>query len=869
MRKVPKSAVSFLRWFCREDYIEEIEGDLLEVFFRQEQFSPRLAKLAFWINVLMHFRPAFIKKVNIFQPIPFLLIKYHIKIGWRRIRSNSFFSAINVIGLSIALLCCIAITLYVYDEYQFDRFHKNLPQLYRVVEKQNQAGVLYDVASTPGPLGPAMEIDFPEVQQVCRFGRTIGSLHYGEKQLEPKDIRYTDNSIFSMFDFRLLKGDQQRVLTNPEEVVITESTAIRIWGEEWRLQPDVIGSTITLTSWGKEFPLRVTGIAEDPPVHSHIQFSVLLSFKALEGTDYFTWDNNAYSTYLLLDPDVQQQEFNTKLRTYIDRYSEYGSENEARTLRLQPMKDIYLFSDFDFGTNDAKAGNIVALRIFSIAAIMIFVIAIFNFINLCTAKSLNRSKEVGVRKIMGANRGQLISQYLVEASMLSGIAVVVSLMLVQLFLPFINAISGKQVALPWLNPGFWCLVVLFSVVVGILAGIYPAFYLSRTRSGIKSNAGYSTGFKSPLRKLLVVGQFSLAVLFMIASIIIFRQLQFMQEKELGFNQDQLIYVTLKNELRQKAGLLKNELKKMPGITEVVPTSSNLVDANSSTTQISWEGQLTTDEFLITQVNTDADMLPAMGIQLQAGRNFYEDGSDSGSYIINESAAKRMGWTAESAIGKKLSLWNAEGKVIGVVNDFHFQPLTRAIEPFLFRSWMDQPYSGLLIKIEAGQVAAALTSIEEQYKKLERNSTLQFQFLDQAISQQYFLQQKTSKLVLICTILAVFISCLGLFGLAMYAAEQRQREIGIRKVLGASILNIVNLLTSDIVRLVMISILIAVPVAYWCMNKWIQDFAYRIELDAWLFLVASLSIMLIAFITVSFQSIRAALMNPVKSIKVVS
>lgn len=867
MKQPPKHAIAFLRWFCREDYIEEIEGDLLELYSKQEdQESAVWSAIKFWWTVLRYFRPAFIKSFEMHSPFNIHLLRLHIRVGWRTIRKSALFSAINIIGLAVAILCTIGIALYVYDEYKYDRFHSKLPQLFRVVETQVQAGVQYDVASTPGPLGPAMKADFPEVEATCRFGRTMGTIQIGDKVLEPDDIRYTDNSVFSMFDFNLLKGDKSTILTTPNEIVLTESIARKIWGNDFLNQPNRIGSTVVLNSWGQESIVRVSGIAADPVEHSHIRFSVLLPMASIEKTEYFNWDSNSYATYIQLAQGVDETSFNKKLRTYIDRYSTYGSKEDARILLLQPMKAIYLYSDFDFGTHDGKTGNILYIRIFLTVGTMVLLIALFNFVNLSTARAAIRTKEIGVRKVIGAKKGQLILQFLTEAWMLTFFAVLLALALSFFLLPFLNALSGKELALPVLEPGFWVLVAGFTILTGWLAGIYPAFILSGGTASLAIKIKTGKGSGQFFRKVLVIGQFSFSVILIIASIFIYRQLNFIQEKELGYEREHLLYVDLKNELRNKSGLFKNELKKMPGVVEAVQTSNNLINAGSSTGMVDWDGKSPGDEILLTHINTDADMIPTLGIALKAGRNFYKSGQDTASFILNETAVKKMGWTTDSAIGKSITLWQTKGKVVGVMQDFHFQPLTQPIEPFIFRSRLGEPVSGMLVKTKPGQAKVAISSIEKIYKSLEKKTTVQYQFVDQALEAQYQLQFTTGKIVLLFTFLAILVSCLGLFGLATFTTEQRTKEIGIRKVLGASIKTIVQLLTMDILKLVTCSIIIAIPISYWSMSSWMQNFAYRIPLDWYIFLGAGFIALLMAFVTVSFQSIKAALLNPAHILK---
>ncbi|SHH24951.1 MacB-like core domain-containing protein [Chryseolinea serpens] len=794
------------------------------------------------------------------------MYKSYFRYGWRNLINGKAYSLINVTGLAIGLACGLGIGLFIHDEFSFDKFHAKLPRLYRVVEKQKQAGVLYDVACTPGPLGPAMKTDFAEVQQSCRLGRTNGILETGQKHVEPADIRLVDNSFFSMFDFKLLKGNPAQALRRPDEIVLTRSVASQLLGPDWPTKPNLLGTTISMTSYGVDYTLTLTGIVDDPPVNSHIRYDVLLSMLTVEKYDYFKWDNNSYYTYVLLNPSADPVAFDHKLRNYIDRYSEIGSKDEARTLFLQPMKDIYLHSHFDFNSDDARTSDIAYVRIFFAVALMVLLIAIFNFVNLSTARATHRAKEVGVRKVIGAMYKQLVAQFLVESFLLTALAVVVALALLQLFLPLLNEISGKSLYVPFEKIDFLVAVALATVMISLLAGLYPAFFLSSfspakvLKGFLKVRSGIT------FRRALVVGQFMFAVMLVIGSIVIYKQLRFIQDKQLGFDREQLLYMRLKNKLNGKALTFKNELENQPGIVAVAPATSDMVDVTNSTWSIGWEGQPADDKFLITQINTDADFLRTMGMTLAAGRNFVPGASDTTAYLLNETAARRMGWTAEQALGKAVTLWGKEGTVVGVVKDFHFRPMTAVIEPFIFRYWAKSSYAGVFVRTQPGHTREALATVAKIYKTHEDQAALQYQFIGEALDAQYRTQQNSGTIILFFSVLAVIVSCLGLFGLATYAAEQRTKEIGIRKVLGATMANIVQLLSSDFIKLVVVAIALATPIAWWSTDRWLQDFAYKIDLEWWMFAAAGAVTVLVALATVSYHSIKAAIMNPVKSLR---
>ena len=794
------------------------------------------------------------------------MLKSYCTIGWRNLVKNKVYSLINIVGLAIGLACCLGIGLFVYDEYSFDRFHTNTNNLYRIVEKQKQAGVYYNVVSTPGPLATAIKTDLPEVQESCRLRRTVGTLQIGQTTIEPSNIRYTDNSFFKLFDFKLLKGNATQVLLKPDEIVLTSATAKQLLGEHWQNRTDVLGTTITINAWGKERILTLVGVAEEPPHNSSIQYSALLSINTLADDDLSNWDNNTLETYIALNATTDPTAFNTKLETYIDRYSQYGSKEEARVLYLQPMKDIHLHSQFDWDAADPGAGNIVYVRIFLVVGIMVLLFAVFNFVNLSTARATSRAKEVGVRKVIGAGYKQLVMQFLTESFLLTTIAMTFSLVLAQVLLPWLNNVSGKALHVPLESPVFLGVITVTLMTVGLMAGLYPAFYLSKFAPSkvLKGISKLPAGFS--FRQILVVGQFTFSVMLVIGAIVVYKQLSFIQEKDLGFDRSQLIYLPLRHGALNKESVVKDELKNRAGILSVAKTSSHIIEATNATTSFKWEGQQPGHEFMITQMNTDADLISTLGFSLAAGRNFLADTPDSTSFIVNETAASRMGWTPEQAIGKSVTFWQTQGTIVGVVKDFHFRPLTLAIEPFIFRQWTNARFNGLFIKTQPGQTRAAIATIEKTYKLHDDQTIPHYEFVDEALQAQYRTQQNTGSVVLFFSILAIAVSCLGLFGLATYATEQRTKEIGIRKILGANVSTILRLLSADFIKLVLIAITVAIPVAWYSMTLWLQDFAYKIALEWWIFATAGLITALIALATVSYHSIRTAIANPVNSLR---
>jgi putative ABC transport system permease protein len=788
----------------------------------------------------------------------------NVKIAVRNLFKNKVYSFINIGGLAIGLAAFLAISLYIQGELSYDRFHQNFNHLYRLTEIQKQADGYHPVAVTPGPLAPSLLTEYAEIEQAVRIGQWNALLQIDTSTIESKSTLIVEHSFFKMFDFKLLHGDTATVFNNPDEIIISESIAKRFFGENWR-EASILGKILMLNS---ELPNTIVGVVQDPPTHSNIQFEVLLPFKSIEKYDEWSskWNSNSYHTYLQLRPDTDVAAFEHKIANHI---AKYDANNEA-TLHLQPLSAVYLYSKFDFGSDWGKRGDIFSIRVFFTLGIVLLLIAIFNFINLATARAIKRAREVGIRKSVGAQRYSLIGQFLGESLLMTTLAVLLALLLTTPTLTLFNDLIDKDITIPSDQPQFWVILAAGTVLIGLLTGGYPAFFLSAYRPSqvLKGIVDARSGLG--FRKTLVVGQFILSLTLGIGAVIIYQQLNFVQNKKLGFDQSQLLFVRLKGDTRDKSAILKEELSKIPAISAVTATTSNLVDVSNSST-VEWEGQAPNDEFLITQMNIDANFMATTGMSLASGRNFSAaiagDTTDKfGRYMLNETAAQRMGYTNESVLGKKVKFWGFEGEIIGVLKDFHFRPLNKTIEPFIFRFRPKEFYFDLLVKLTPNDMPTTIAAIEQAYKKVDTDHPFSYGFVDQSLETQYKAEQRTGRTVLYFAILTIFISCLGLFGLVAFAAEQRTKEIGVRKVLGASVASVVGLLSKDFLKLVLIALVIASPIAYTLMQKWLADFAYRIDIQWWMFVLAGAVAMVIAFLTVAGQAVRTAMVNPVKSLR---
>jgi putative ABC transport system permease protein len=793
------------------------------------------------------------------------MIRNYIKIAFRNLFMNKVYSLINITGLALGMAVVILISLLVYDEYSFDRFHTNLDSIYRLAEIQKQEDGLHKVVVTPGPLADVLKKDFSEIEQTLRIGNQAGLLQNGKQRLET-EILVIDPSFFTIFDFKLISGSTNKLFENPDEIVLTEKSAAILFGVNWQ-QKNIIGSMVTLQSF-QTFSLKVVGIAQNLPTNSHIQSDVFLPFKLLEKYDDWSmkWGSNNFHTYLKLNPKVNKVAFEQKIASALKKYN-----NDADTkLYLQPLADIYLKSKFDFQTDWGKRSDIFYVYLFLTVGLIVLIIAIFNFVNLATARATQRLKEVGVRKMAGAGRTNLIFQFLFEALVVVLLATVLTFGLVSQALPLLNQLAEKSLSIPILSSDFWLLIGAFMLFMALFSGIFPAFALSSMNPAKVLKGELIKQSTSGFKKILVVGQFAISIILIICTITIYKQLQFIQNKNLGFDKDHLMYFRLKGDLKNKALVVKNEISKLSSIESISATTNNLVNV-SNQSNIEWEGQTQNANFLITQINTDPDFLATIGAKIVSGRNFSNaiarDTSDKiGTYLLNETAARKMGWNNTTALGKKVKFWGFEGEVVGVVKDFHFRPLSVEIEPFIFRNRPKEFYFNLLIKANSSNIKQAIAEISTILVKYEPNQPITYGFVNQDLDKQYFNDQRIGKIIFIFSMLTIIISCLGLFGLVTYTTQQRIKEIGIRKVLGASVVNITTLLSKDFLKLVIIAIVVAAPIAYYVVGEWLQDFAYHIDISWQTFALAGVIALIITLLTVSYQAIRAALMNPVKSLK---
>lgn len=788
------------------------------------------------------------------------LVWNYIKTALRAIRRQKGYSFINVIGLAIGLTVCMMIVLWVADEWSFDRFNANADRIYRVYRNESATTEGATSVLTPPPMAAALKADFPEIIKATRFGYWRRSLvTYKDKSFNESGFRHADPDFFDMFSFPLLNGDPENVFSQPYSVVLAEKAAEKYFGKE-----DPIGKVLTVNN---SYDVTVTGVIHNESFNSSLEFDFLAPFDLLlkesigeEHAD--NWGFNSFGTYVMLERSVSAENLNEKLKSYLHKYSEEDTDE----LALQPLTDIHLFSNL--GHDLSNRGDIKYVWIFSALAVFVLLIACVNFMNLTTARSANRAREVGLRKVVGAGRPQLIRQFFSESILMALFALVIAFFLLEFFLPLFNTLSGKKLASNWQNnPTLLIGFIGLAFLTGILSGIYPSLFLSSFRP-IQSLKGSmnSSGANLIFRKALVIFQFTLSIFLIIGTHVISRQLSYMRNIDLGFNREHIIYISIHGELHEKYDAIREQFLKDPDVLHVTASMSLPTSIQGSPGTPMWEGRPPDAKMEIKADFVDYDYIETFEIPLVEGRSFSRDFATDPetAFIVNEEAVRRMG-LEKPVVGKKFGFWDIDGQIIGVMKDAHFQPLHQKIEPLVFKmfpGWLRRMY----VKFRSDNIASTLSSLEKTWVDMNLGYPFEYRFLDEAFENLYKSEARLEKIFRSFAALAVFIACLGLFGLASFVAEQRTKEIGIRKVLGSSTSRIVALLNQEFLKWVAASNLIAWPIAYLALRKWLQKFAYRAGIEIWAFVLAAILGLAVALFTVSLQTLRAARANPVDSLK---
>jgi predicted permease len=846
--------------------LEDVQGDLHEVFYRQARAEGAAkARRAYLLAVLAYLRPFYLqRKPNPYPNPAFMdMLRHHITVAFRQVIRNKAFSLINVLGLALGLTCSLLIFLWVRDEVSMDRYHANGPHLYRVMERQLYDGKREVIPNTPGQLTLELPRKFPEIVHAAGFSWPQYAVFEAGGKINKEQGRWVGADYFKMFSVPLLVGSPQQALVEPNSVVLSRKLAENYFGSPGA----AVGKSIRFNN---EDEYLVTGVFENIPENTSDKYDFLLSWNGfLKRNEWLKdWGNNSPQAYVQLRPDTDVKAFEAKLKHFLRGYNPnidpQHPEQFDIELFLQPFEDQYLYSEFDNG--EQAGGRIAYVRLFSLVAVFLLLIAAINFMNLATARSARRAKEVGIRKVVGAGRFRLIGQFMGEALLLTFMAVGVALAGVGLLLPAFNQLTGKQIAHPFAQPGFAGALLGMGLVTGLLAGSYPALFLSSLQPirVLKGMLAFKPG-AAWLRQGLVVVQFVISMLLILGTFVVYRQVEYIRTKNLGFDRENLVYVQLDGELRPKFSTLEQELQRLPGVLSYTRMGQKPHDMDGNTHSVEWKGKDPAAKIMFTTVAASYRMADALKVKMRAGRDFSPKfATDSAGYIINEEAARRMGY--RNPVGQPLTLWDKPGTIIGVVQDFHFQSLHEPVKPLIIRFNDNSEWGYVLVRTQPGQTQQTLSRLEALCKKLEPKFPFTYFFADQQYEQLYRSEQVIGSLANSFALLAIFIACLGLFGLAAFTAQQRTKEIGIRKVLGASVGSLVGLLSKDFVRLVLIAILIASPLGGWLMHQWLKNYEYRITISWWMYLVAGLLAVGIALLTVSFQSIKAALADPVKSLR---
>jgi putative ABC transport system permease protein len=808
------------------------------------------------------------------------MFKNYFKLAWRNLTKYKFISFINLFGLTVGLTCCMLILTYILNELSYDRYNKDADQVYRVTRTfyDGNGKEMLNLSTVAPPFGYYLPTDFPEIEKMTRLlnsGTT--PLRYKDKLINEPNVYFADGNLFDVFTVDVLKGNPKTALNDPFSIMLTEETAKKYFGNE-----DPINKVLRANN---QFDVKVTGVYKAFPPNSHIHPNVLVSFNTLKDSAVYgeenlrtNWGNNSFFTYIKLPKNYNIEGMKARFPAFLDKHmaGQYGPNQPSKftTLGLQKLTDIHLYSHTDYEAE--PNGDIKRIYIFSAIALFILLIACINYMNLSTARSALRAREIGIRKVIGARKRELVIQFLSESILTAWSAILIALALLYFALPWLNKVSGQHLTISILLK--WQILVplfLSPFLIGFISGIYPALFMSsfqpvKTLKGLFKVGSGSINF----RKVLVVTQFAISIILIVTTIIVFQQLRYMQNVSLGYNKEHIITMAYNSQMNDQYDAFRNTLLQNPNIKDValssrIPTG-RLLDGMGA--QVAGSDSMVPVKADIRYVAVDYDFIPTYGISLAAGRNFSREyGTDTSNFIINESAVKAVGWKdAGQAVGKDFKYGQFTGHIVGVVKDFHFESLHQAITPLVFV--LPPPgknqtfYNYISVKLSGNHINSTLNTIKNTWEKFSPDLPYQYTFFDENFSKLYASEQRQETIFTTFACIAIFIACLGLLGLSAFAISQRVKEIGVRKVLGANTTTIVSLLSKDFLKLVLIAAVIAFPVAWYVMHNWLQDFAYRISIQWWVFIIAAVAAALIALITVGMQAIKAAMVNPVKSLR---
>lgn len=881
-RELPDFPLKLLKWFCKPAYHSDIEGDLLELFDRRvEKVGLRKAKWLLLKDVLLLFRPGIIRSFNI---KPNLMFRENFKIAYRQMLKQRGYAAIKIGGFALGVAACFLIVLFIKDELSYDRHYPDVERIYRIYVDYHIDGEISGGASLPPPLTAAILDEFPEVEDAARLNSFSTLYGPGSNQFRRADqqqntyeegFAYADQGILDILQPPMLYGDVATALSEPNSIVITEEKANKYFPNE-----NPLGKTIILNDKVDQ-PFEIRGVLADVSVKSHLQFDFYLSMAGHEfwPGEQSNWSINLYNGYLKLKPNVDAAAFEQKLE-YISRHYIGPAEVEKGyyenldaflagcQLRLQPINEVYLQSTVDNILDSYKHhGDIRLVWLFGIIALVVLLLASINFINLSTAKSANRAKEVGVRKVLGSARRSLINQFLTESFLYTFLALALGVLIAYWFLPFFNQMAAKTITFPRKELWVWPSLLAAAIVIGFLAGLYPAFYLSGFKpvETIKGKLAKGRN-KQRIQNHLIVFQFTATIILIVSTITINRQMSFILNKDLGFDKDQILLLHGAQTLGDKIPTLKEELLNLTGVESVSVSDYLPIEEGKRSTWPTWiDGRKEIDQPInIQKWVVDHDYLKTMGVKLIAGRNFDKDmPTDGKATIINQSMAQKM--NVENPIGTFLIDGRQEPSVIiGVVEDFHFESFKRKITPL--RMVLENSPETISVRASSEDIHSLLPNLTSLWDQFSPNQPIHYSFLDERFAVAYDDVKRMQWIFSSFSLLAIVLACLGLFALAVFMAEQRNKEMSIRKVLGASVANIFQLLTQNFLVLILISFCIAAPLAWYLMKRWLEDYHYRVDINAGVFVFAGLIVLLIALTTISYQAIKTATVNPAEAMR---
>lgn len=797
------------------------------------------------------------------------MFKNYLKIALRNIKKHKGYSFINIAGLAFGMACFLLIVFYIQFERSYDNFHEKGRNIYQVVRENRWEDDVELKSITGAPLAPLLLQEFPAIVYAVRFSNFGGEwVSHGEKRFNEKRFFFADESIFSVFTFPLVQGNPGAALEEPFSVVITQKTARRYFGDD-----DPINKILNYNLGGKNFDFKITGVIDEIPKNSHIDFDFIASYKSLRtitGEWFLTkhWDSPTW-TYILLQEGYSPETLERLLPAFTEKYVDKWSFSSVNHM-LQPLKDIYFHSP---GPPIGNRGNVQFLFVLSVVAAFILLIACVNFMNLSTARSASRSKEIGMRKVIGAQRAQLIRQFVGESLVYSFFALILAIVLIELFLPTFNSFVGKKLSINYLNNiGYLVAMMLTAAIVGVISGSYPAFFLSSFKPVIVLKGATQRGHSAErVRKILVIGQFAISIALIASSVLIYKQMHFLKNKEIGFNKNNVIAIPIRDRsVRGRYELLKNRLLQNSNITGV--TASSMEPGVTSQNGISMKAR-NIDDIDMGIIYVDHDYVKTLEINLTKGRDFSKDVSTDAksALLMNQAALERLGW--QDALGEEIELYFKLERIVpmyqttlvGVIQNYNFRDLTTPMQPILLK--IDpQRFRYILIRINGDYTTDSINYIKRIWKESQFDDPFEFSFLDKDMENVYRNHESFATIIRYATSLAIFIACLGLFGLASSTVEKRTKEIGIRKVLGATVPSLVRLISIEFLILVALSNIIAWPLAYYATNRWLQHFAYRIGISLWPFILSAVLALVVALITVIYQSVKTALANPVEALR---